>query len=304
MFSDEEEDGVGHKRYLDTPSPPEKHKKTEHHPSGSPTPGFEHHSLERPTLSRGNSLGHREEHVVHDGGGLLTYCSISACRLIISVGRPPPSRPPLPRALKRRKSISMPGSLFPRSPSIEPEFSSTTDREQRVRFASKIPDSPHPHFSPHVSRPHSTTTSSPPSTPRRRKQHDSAVQAAVGRFQEEDADPSILLPKIQASPHATQQYSRVDKGKGIAVEPTPIDESEASGILRVRGKERELMAVCEDLDRNERRLEITNEAETSLLHQIKQDRDRDKERIKMLEGEIERLKQEVGCHISLLRFFS
>jgi predicted nucleic acid-binding Zn-ribbon protein len=60
----------------------------------------------------------------------------------------------------------------------------------------------------------------------------------------------------------------------------------------------ELVAVREDLDRNERRLESTDEAEPSFLEQIRQDRDRDKEKIKMLEGEIERLRQEVGAIFS------
>lgn len=203
-----------------------------------------------------------------------------------------PSPPPLPRALKRKLSISMPGSLFPRSPSLEPEHSPTIEREQRVRFASTIPDSPHPHFS-RISKPQSAVSPSPPSTPRHKKQFDPTVQAAVGRFKE-DADPSILLPKMQTSPHAVHQCSGVDKGKGIAIEVIPTEDGETSGILRVRGKEKELVAVREDLNKNERRLERTDVTESSFLEQIKQDRDRDKEKIRMLEGEIERLKKEVS----------
>lgn len=212
-------------------------------------------------------------------------------------GRRSPSPTALPRALKRRPSISMPGSLFSRSPSLEPGGSSTTvEREQRVRFASSIRDSPHPHFSPRRSEPQPPiSSSSSPSTPRHRKQFDPTVQAAVGRFQEENADSSLLLPKPQTSPH---QYNKLDKGKGVAVDVTPINDFETSGMLRVRGKEKELVAVREDLDRNERRLESTNEADGSFIEQINKDRDRDKEKIRMLEGEIERLKEEVSQIIS------
>ena len=65
-------------------------------------------------------------------------------------------------------------------------------------------------------------------------------------------------------------------------------------MSRVRGKEQELVAALEDLDRNEKRLDNNNDVETSFLEEIERDRDKDKERIRMLEEEIERLKQEVG----------
>ena len=89
----------------------------------------------------------------------------------------------------------------------------------------------------------------------------------------------------------------MDKGKGRAVDPIPIEDQ---SISRVQGKEQELAAALKDLDRNERRLENNDDIETSFLEEIKRDRDKDKERIRMLEEEIERLKQEVGYIFWLL----
>jgi len=183
---------------------------------------------------------------------------------------------------------------------MEPDAHSLLDREQRVRFSSKVPESPAVLFSPRRPLSSSSTkpnppASSPPNTPRRRKQLDSSVRAAVDKFRE-DADPSLLLPSPKKSPHAigVSQYSKVDKGKGRAVDPNPIPEYETSGFLRVRGKERELMAAREELDKTERQLERDDIGESSFFEHTDKDRDRDKEKIKMLEQEVERLKQEVS----------
>ncbi len=62
----------------------------------------------------------------------------------------------------------------------------------------------------------------------------------------------------------------------------------------MKGKEKELVATRQELDRTERRLESGNDAEFHSLEEIKRGRDRDKEKIGALEEEIERLKQEVG----------
>ena len=204
-----------------------------------------------------------------------------------------PSPRPLPRAIKRSSSISMPGSLFPRSPSIEPD-TSATEREQRVRFASRTLDSPAPHFSPRKSGSSfssesgsSTTTLPCPSTPRRPK-HSDSVKAAVARFQD-DADPHILLPNSKSSPHALgHTENRIDKGKGRAVECFELN------ISRMKGKEKELVAARQELDRTERRLESGNDVELYPLEETERGRNRDKEKIRALEEEIERLKQEVG----------
>ncbi|KAF9533725.1 hypothetical protein CPB83DRAFT_902453 [Crepidotus variabilis] len=211
-----------------------------------------------------------------------------------------PSPPPLPRVLKRRPSMTMPGSLFPRSPSMEPEHG----HDQRVRFASKLLESPAVWHSPkkrvssreqNKSSQHSQRAFTPSASPPRRRNLDASVKAAVDRFHEDEADPSILLPSPQTSPHTLrkQQYSKGRKGKERAIEPIHLAEPASSGVLNVRGKEKELVAARAELDKNERRLEKNEADEPSLLEQIKQDRDRDKTRIKMLEEEIQSLKQEL-----------
>lgn len=73
-----------------------------------------------------------------------------------------------------------------------------------------------------------------------------------------------------------------------------LEEHDSSCFSSMKGKEKELVAARQELDRTERRLESGNEAESYSLEQIKRGRDRDRERIRMLEEEIERLKQEVG----------
>jgi hypothetical protein len=114
----------------------------------------------------------------------------------------------------------------------------------------------------------------------------------------EDAGPSILLPSPHTSPtaHVATRSPGVDKGKARALDET--HEGDTSGVLRVRGKEQELVAAREELDRHQRLMAEDHddaEGETSLLREVERDRDRDKARIRMLEEEIARLKQEVSA---------
>lgn len=191
----------------------------------------------------------------------------------------------------------MPGSLFPRSPSLEPEHA----RPQHVRFASKHLESPLVPHNPKKKRLSSaeeqmaSRTSTPSVSPPRQRNPNATVRAAIDRFNEDEADPSMLLPSPQTSPHivGTRHYTNLDKGKARAIAPLVFGDLDGSTIRHVRGKEKELDAARADLDRNERRLELDTEDETFLMEQIKQDRDRDKARIRSLEEEIKRLKQEV-----------
>ena len=303
MFSDEEDEEYEGERHEityedfqcpDTRSPPRKRTRTR---CRTPTPEarpYRRDLSERIVVStKIRRRSSREENLAE--GKILFVLCIQFMSIANSdePDSPRSPSPPLPPALKREPSVTMPGALFPRSPSMEPEGTVITEREQRVRFASKALDSPATHFSPRKSSSSSSsslipTGSSPPTTPRRRTHLDSSVKAAVDRFKD-DADPSILLPNTKSSPHAVTR-STVDKGKGRAIDPDPIEDQ--SNMSRVQGKEQELVAALEDLDRNERRLESNDE--TSFLEEIKRDRDKDKERIRMLEEEIERLKQEVG----------
>jgi len=169
----------------------------------------------------------------------------------------------------------MPGSLFPRSPSLVPE------EDRHVRFESEIP------------RPRPTLPSTQQS-PLRRMNLEPSVKAAVDRFRlsEDDAGPSILLPSPTRLPAAVAVTRRPSFDTGripLELHPEPEDGN-ISGEIRVKGKQKELIAARAEQQENERR-RITSEGD-------KEERDkenaRDKERIRMLEQEISRLKEEVG----------
>jgi hypothetical protein len=217
-------------------------------------------------------------------------------------------KPQLSRSMRRRPSVSMPGSLFPRSPSMEPDVDpSAVEKEQRVRFALHTSDPPQKQKS---SKPLDGSASTS-GTPRRHSQIvSSSVKTAVDKFHigENDADPSILLPSPKRSPHGlvtsrNLQSRRISspsspsavatkhKMKNHSVEFFSDDCSDTSGFLRVKGKEKELIASREQLYENERR---DNEAPEQAEH----DHNSDKIRIKMLEEEIRRLKHEVSGHFT------
>jgi hypothetical protein len=137
------------------------------------------------------------------------------------------------------------------------------------------------------------------------------VRDVVKRFRvgEEDADASILLPKETVSPGkgkgkargdervpmGVSQLSSRDKGKQLTREVDDceyefVHTAETSGEVRVRGKERELVEAREEHLRKERRRERDREKD---VEEAEKERNMDKERIKMLEQEIQRLKEEV-----------
>jgi hypothetical protein len=79
-----------------------------------------------------------------------------------------------------------------------------------------------------------------------------------------------------------------DKGKGRA------SEADTSGEICIRGKELELVAASEEHQRNERERERYSD-----VRQAEVERTRDKERIRVLEQEIIRLKEEVHSTFSI-----
>lgn len=216
-------------------------------------------------------------------------------------------KPQLSRSMRRRPSVSMPGSLFPRSPSMESDADpSGVEKEQHVRFSLHTSDPPQKQKS---SKPLDGSASTS-GTPRRHSQTvSSSVKTAVDKFHigENDADPSILLPSPKRSPHGlvaprNLQFRRISspsspsvgtkhKRKNHSVDFFSDDCGDTSGFLRVKGKEKELIASREQLYENERR---DNEAPEQAEH----DHNGDKIRIKMLEEEIRRLKHEVSGHFT------
>ncbi|KAJ6612270.1 hypothetical protein B0H10DRAFT_2053028 [Mycena sp. CBHHK59/15] len=215
-----------------------------------------------------------------------------------------PSPQPLPRALRRRPSFTMPGSLFPRSASMDPESPPEYADPRQVRFAPDI-ISPATRRRPEIEGPLETSPSPTraPTTPLRPRTVPS-VKAAVERFHvgADNADPSILLPsskgkrKAEAPTEEADELPRIpakDKGKARACDLG--DDADTSGEVRVRGKERELFAAREVQKRNEkRRWERDKEKDREDDTERDIEREKDKERIRMLEDEILRLKDELS----------
>ena len=236
--------------------------------------------------------------------------------------------PPVSRALQRCRSETMPGSLYPRSPSLEPEhhMNGGDDAHRNFRFESNPsrhrlgnPSNTRSALSSHIEMPEAgpssprspisrnASTKKPsilrsPSRPR----PGSMIDDAVRRFSD-DADPSLLLPSVQLSPNMHRNgRSRMAKGKAKAIsfessdaERSPessrsaYDYSEpihgdSSGEIRVRGKERELIAVIEEQKEKEQHWE--GGPDTT---QIYEDRLGFQEKIRLLEEEVRQLREEV-----------
>lgn len=196
---------------------------------------------------------------------------------------------------------------------MEPDADpSTVEKEQRVRFAlhTSDPQSPQKQKS---SKPLDGSASTSGSSRRHSQIVSSSVKTAVDKFHvgEDDADPSILLPSPKRSPHvlvasrnlqscqisspsSPSAVATKHKRKNHSIEFFSVDCGD-TGSLRVKGKEKELITSREELYENEHR---ANEAPLLSVEQAEHDHNSDKIRIKMLEEEIERLKQEVSGHFT------
>ena len=187
----------------------------------------------------------------------------------------------------------------------------SVENEQRVRFSAQISDPQSPW------RPSSPSTSTSVS-PRRHSKIVSSVKTAVDKFHigEDDANPSILLPSPKRSPHAlvasrnlqsrrisspssSSAVSTKHKRNNHSVESVLDDYGNTSDFLPVKGKEKELIAARGELYETKHR---DSEVPASSAEQAEHDHNGDKIRIKMLEEEIGRLKQEVSGHF-MFRIF-
>ncbi|KIM84785.1 hypothetical protein PILCRDRAFT_817582 [Piloderma croceum F 1598] len=230
---------------------------------------------------------------------------------------PTPSPPPPPELhpslQQRTQPVSMPGSLFPRSPSLLPDlpphYMDERD-DRRVRFENEGPsrprDIPHPRtpFDKATSGSYSSPVSASMSPLDRRGVP--SVRDAVRRFRVEDANASILLPRETVSPGKGKGKAREDE---YTVSPPPssrdkgkqrardvdgheheyMHAAETSDEVRVRGKERELVEARDKQMRRERRKERDRDTDVD-----GREREKDKERIRMLEEEIRKLKEELS----------
>ena len=177
----------------------------------------------------------------------------------------------------------MPGSLFPRSPSLIPDGHGDNDGGRHVHFAPRIHNPP----PKRLQDPAPDTGENAPGPSRRPLRKTSSVQAAVERFNTggDDADMSILLPSPHTSPSRAGKSSQV-KGKRRTKETRPDD-----GEVKVRGKEQELVTAREEQQRHERQRE--KEGDTKAAEEAEREKTHDKERIRVLEEEIVWLKREV-----------
>ncbi|VDB99460.1 unnamed protein product [Peniophora sp. CBMAI 1063] len=140
---------------------------------------------------------------------------------------------PAPRRRKRRPSITMPGSLYPRTPSVEPDSPSHS-----ARTPSPQPQ-PQPHSPSNPSRYVDYQIPLPPSRPSTPSQwvvsppRGKRVGEATRRFSE-DGDARLMLPKHPHSPNHRAEKSQSSsnaKGKGRERErelPAVFDSSDSS----------------------------------------------------------------------------
>ncbi|KAF9790390.1 hypothetical protein BJ322DRAFT_1036132 [Thelephora terrestris] len=177
----------------------------------------------------------------------------------------------LPSRVSREKTFlkppppTMPGSLFPRSPSMAPNITPQLQTTRIQRVSSNPP-------SPTLEKPDATGTDVRPTL------EDHPVEADISS--EEDVPP---LPVLSAKA----------KGKQRAVEPPfERDPGETTTEYEFRGKEWELVNILESHKTAQKRLEDGAAADED-RERIELERDRDKERIRVLEHEVAQLRREL-----------
>lgn len=216
---------------------------------------------------------------------------------------PAPQQPlPLPRALRRRPSMTMPGALFPRSPSMDPEPSHPVARH--VHFPTKPT---YFDYEVPLPGPSSSPERPPPPTPMPRRSRAGSVGEASGRRGQEvvggGGGGGTVLPgpswkekgkqramdPLESYASSPPRSALAGRGKfnaaDVSLGPATAD---TSGEIRVRGKERELSAVREE--RRAREQQWETEAETTMIREEKVGYE---DKIKKLEEEVKWLKGEV-----------
>ncbi|KAI0366310.1 hypothetical protein BV20DRAFT_972034 [Pilatotrama ljubarskyi] len=203
---------------------------------------------------------------------------------------PPPTPmrpPPSPAEHLMTPAPTMPGSLFPRSASLMPEpIPSNLNRAvPRPRTPTPPPEPIQEERAPVCD---DGVDESPTQAPRRQPSRDDQAREQSDRIADA-AGPSSLAETSRRSESSERGASSSGKSLDEAAEPAPRARSakgkerayDTSGEIRVRGKERELREAREDHARN------AHERDDS-------ERERDKQRIRMLEEEVARLRAELA----------
>lgn len=229
----------------------------------------------------------------------------------------PAPPPPLPRALHRQPSSTMPGALFPRSPSLVPDAQSLAAVARHVHFFPAQPayfdfeaPVPGPSSPPEPARPPSSiiprgarsrTGSVSSDTSGRRAWEGGTVRAgdvvASGpsgpSWKEKGKQRATAAADVVLKSEASSSPARpIGTGRARDAGPEPVS-ADTSGEIRVRGKVRELSAVREERRAREQWWE--SEVETTVIREEKADYE---EKIKRLEEEVQRLTAEVRVYFS------
>lgn len=223
--------------------------------------------------------------------------------------------------LRRKRSVTMPGSLFPRSASLEPEPTPAAQKthDRQVHFTphgaegpTNLPPPPLLNPIAEVSQASDDQNEDNPfisqrKTPTQVDRITSNTRDAK-RFLEDfnlspRSSPTPVSPTVSrtvpprrlllASPSdghpSPPAMSAKAKGKQRAVEPEDeFETGDTSQVLRVNGKVQELRQAREE--RWQKEVERGEDPETSI---ILEERERDKERISQLEAEVIALKKQV-----------
>lgn len=236
---------------------------------------------------------------------------------------------PPPPKLKKQPSLTMPGSLFPRSPSLLPD---QPDRTERMRAVLNVPVSVQPSHPPPDSDPDEAEAVPLPTIPTTDSAHPNrlsldqyvspwrtrsvaSVKDAVNRFnvtEGAEADFSLMLPSPHSSPgkpvSAARSVDEVSPARPTSCSTAPVPTSG-------KGKERGRDSTCDDdLDfivrgspehdgvyAKERELDAARAEQREHERRLSGDqsrrasdeRERDKRRIRALEEEVRWLKEEV-----------
>ncbi|KAH7873868.1 uncharacterized protein C8R40DRAFT_362991 [Lentinula edodes] len=195
----------------------------------------------------------------------------------------------------------MPGSLFPRSPSLMP-----SEAGQRHRTGAEEEEEPRVSWNFGFDENEAGPSSGPvpptqlsPTSPFRPPLVPS-VKDAVSKFHTgPDIDPRILLPSPPRRKGKEREVIDVDADDDSWLMPPPrsnrhiASDGDTSREIRVKGKERELSAAIEEHKMKEKRWERDKESVTGDEENVIREKERDKEKIRKLEEEIERLKEEL-----------
>ncbi|KIK62350.1 hypothetical protein GYMLUDRAFT_95973 [Collybiopsis luxurians FD-317 M1] len=191
---------------------------------------------------------------------------------------------------RSKSKATMPGSLFPRSPSLMPSEVGHSDRDdsrQERRTSWNFGFDQEEEAGP-----------SSPKSPFRPPQVSSVRDAVIKFRTDADVDPNILLP----SPSRRKGKEREVDEDSVKMPPPPIirHEGDSSREIRFRGKERELSEARELHMEKEKRWErdrdkgsLTGKDALDEEKGREEEREKDKERIRNLEKEVERLQEEL-----------